>query len=86
MILKELIVLAGKGYPDGLDRYFDEELVEEVDAGDTLAEFIVRELVGTFDINASGEAQLDEAIRVMSTAVQELTSVVDVLQGARDVV
>jgi len=76
MKLDKIIDIADKVYPDGMvGLYFQ----EEKDHGDTLAQFIAIELKETYDKNAKTEDQLTEAVRVMDTAIRELTSVRDAL-------
>ena len=70
MDIKELLDKANEGYPDGfLAEYYDDEGNFREGRGDTLAEFIVVELIETFDPDATEEEQLDEAVRVMSSEV-----------------
>lgn len=45
--------------------------------GDGLASFIVVELAETFNPKATGEAQIEEAIRVMESAIRQVQGVVD---------
>ena len=47
--------------------------------GDTLAEFIAVELAETYDEAATDEEQLDEAVRVMSRAADDVQAVADAL-------
>jgi len=76
MTLKELVKIASEAYPDDLvQQYHDSE-----GGGDTLAEFIARELSDTFDEKASDAEQLEEALRAMSTAHRELGNVVTALE------
>ena len=51
--------------------------------GDTLAEFIVREIADTFDPNVSTEMQLDEALSAMRWACTELEAVIRGLEEHR---
>ncbi len=80
--LVELLNLANEGYADGyLAEYFDPETGERRQgSGDTLAQFIVAELQDTFDAEASRSAQLQEARRVLSHAIDDLQGVIDRLQ------
>jgi hypothetical protein len=48
--------------------------------GDTLAEFIVREIRDTFDPNATRSQQLEEARRVLLNAIDDLENVIERLQ------
>lgn len=79
MKLSEIIAIADAAYPDGLvQAYFDEP---DGQHGDTLAEFIVRELGDAYDADASSQEQLAEAVRVMQRAMDELEAVVAALEG-----
>lgn len=81
MEIEKLIDIVDAGYPDGLVRaWFDEPDGEH---GDTLAEFIVREVVDTFEPTATDEVQVMEAIRVVEMAQRELTDVLSVLERVR---
>ncbi|HLY73742.1 MAG TPA: hypothetical protein VKU80_06445 [Planctomycetota bacterium] len=84
MKLGEIVAAAGKFYPeDFIARYFDpvRERVCRLRAGDTLAGFIVAELLETYDKAAQGEAQVDEAVRVLEHAKRDLESS---LRGLRE--
>jgi hypothetical protein len=84
MKLGELVAAAGKFYPeDFIARYFDpvRERVCRLRAGDTLAGFIVAELLETYDKAASDETQVGEAIRVLEQAKTDLESS---LRGLRE--
>ena len=80
--LIELLNLANQAYDDGyLAEYFDPATgVARAGSGDTLAEFIVREIRDTFDLNATRSEQLEEARRVLLNAVDDLESVIERLQ------
>jgi hypothetical protein len=76
MTLSQLICRAASVYPDAavLD-CFDlerEELVEDAEAGDTLALFIAQELADTYDPDASDGEQIAAAVRTIQTAADEL--------------
>lgn len=79
MSLKDLITLVNDAYPDDqIEMHFDDEKNRPIDAknsGDGLALFIVRELCETFDPQASRKDQLEEALRVMEVARDELARV-----------
>jgi len=49
-------------------------------SGDSLAEFIVREIRDTFDPNAARSAQLEETQRVLMNAIDDLEGVIERLQ------
>lgn len=73
----ELVAAAARFYPeDFIARYFDpvRERVRWLRAGDTLAEFIVTEILETYDKAASDVAQVDEGIRVLEQAKRDLDS------------
>jgi hypothetical protein len=80
--LVELLKIANEAYEDGyLAEYFDPDTgAARAGSGDTLAEFIVREIRDTFDPNASRMAQLEEARRVLMNAIDDLESVIERLQ------
>ena len=85
MTLSDLIHIANEHYDDGwLAAHFDfnTNKAEEDSAGDTLALFVVRELVDTYDADASDEDQLREAIRVMESAARQLQVVASGLAAA----
>lgn len=71
MTIEEILAIADAVYPDGLVA----AAADDMDVGDTLAEFIVRELQDTYDAEGSDEQQLAEAVRVMTTAREELEAV-----------
>jgi len=48
--------------------------------GDTLAEFIVREIRDTFDPNATRSQQLEDAGRVLVNAIDDLENVIERLR------
>lgn len=77
MKLSELLSVAGQGYPD-TGAYLDAASGNDY-CDDTLALFVVRELKDTFDHNAPVEAQLNEAIRAMRVAKDDLDGVVEAL-------
>ncbi len=78
MKLSDLIHKAAAGYPDArLLAYWDgRRAVSNPVGGDTLAEFIVRELCDTFDAKAGTAAQVAEAVRVLTKAKADLGAVV----------
>ena len=85
MKLVDLMKRANAGYPDGyLGQYFQYKTGEPVEgSGDTLAEFIVRELAETFEPDASDEDQIDRAVEVLEKATSDLASVMAALRGQR---
>jgi hypothetical protein len=80
--LVELLKIANEAYEDGyLAEYFDPDTgAARAGSGDTLAEFIVREIRDTFDLNATRSEQLEEARRVLLNAVDDLENVIEQLQ------
>jgi hypothetical protein len=83
MKLIDLMKRANAGYPDEyLGQYFQYKTGEPVEGtGDTLAEFIVRELAETFDPDASDEDQIDQAVKVLEEATSDLNGVMAALRG-----
>ena len=85
MKLSELLSVAEQGYPDTgayLDAASKNDYCDDY-CDDTLALFVVRELRDTFDHNAPVEAQLNEAIRAMRVARDDLDGVIEALQNKR---
>jgi hypothetical protein len=82
LTLVELLNIANEAYDDGyLAEYFDPGTgASRAGSGDTLAEFIVREIRDTFDSNATRCAQLEEARRVLMNAIADLEAVIERLQ------
>ena len=76
MTIEQLMEIADSGYPDNavLRSHHGD------DVGDTLADFIATEISETFDENADDEAQIDEAIRVISRASDEVYNVLSALE------
>ena len=79
MKLSEIIAIASRAYPDSAVQAYFEDL--EGQHGDTLAEFIVRELQDVYDADAGSQDQLSEAARVMQRARDELDNVLGALEG-----
>jgi len=86
MKLSELIHKAAAAYPDArLFAYWDgQRAVSNPAVGDTLAEFIVRELCDTFDATADTPAQCVEAVRVLRKAMADLQVVLDVFSTSEE--
>ena len=76
--LDELLEVAANAYPDPV--IF--EYVKGEGGGDTLADFVVREIEGTFLEGAPKKEQLVEAARAISKAMEDLQEVVSGLQEA----
>jgi hypothetical protein len=80
---KELLDIANKGYPDGfLATYYDKNGKFCESTGDSLARFIVVELIETFDPKLTDEEQLDSAVRTLERAKQDIQDVINSLQQA----
>jgi len=80
--LVELPNIANEAYDDGyLAEYFDSGTEgSRAGLGDTLAEFIVREIRDTVDPNATRSQQLEEARRVLMNAIDDLENVIERLR------
>ena len=77
MKLRKIIEIADQAYAD--DGLVLEAFENDGVVGDTLAEFVAREIKETYDPTASREGQLDEAYRVMSVAHEQLENVLTAL-------
>jgi hypothetical protein len=75
MKLGSLIKIADTAYPDGMVLQAHQAKGKKV--GDGLAEFIANELAETFEPGAKGMAQIDEAIRVMTNARDQVNLVLN---------
>lgn len=79
MTLNQLICRAASTYPDAyILQYFD--LAKgaprrNVQAGDTLAQFIAQELADTYDADASDGEQIATAVTAMQRASDELAGI-----------
>ena len=82
MKLLELLNAANEGYPDGyLAEYYDTKTAaRKRGSGDTLAQFIVLELIDTFDSKASDDAQIGIATQMLERARTDLLSVIQALE------
>jgi len=81
MNIKELLDIANKGYPDEfLSQYYNGQGKAKKGSGDTLAEFIVNELIETFDLETDDQEQMSTAIEKLNMAVTDLEQVVVVLE------
>lgn len=82
---KELLDLANEAYDDGyLANYYTKEGKLKNGAGDTLAKFIVIELIDTFDAKQTKEQQLYYAARAVSRAKDQLGDLEFHLEQAYD--
>ena len=82
MDVKEILDIANTGYPDSfLEKHYNDkgELLPN-EWGDTLARFVVVEIIGTYDDNLTDEEQLEEAIRVISGGESDLNQVCEALR------
>ena len=81
MNLNDLIHKAAAAYPDArLLAYWDgQRAVSNPAGGDTLAEFIVRELCDTFDAKAGTQSQVAEAVRVLRKALADVQAVLETI-------
>lgn len=88
MMLNEIMEIAAECYPDrSIESYWDpaqQRVYGGADCGDTLALFIVRELRDTYDAELPSEEQIEEAIRVMDRAREDIKGVIDGLQVCLD--
>ena len=79
MTLNAIVTRAASVYPDcWVLQYWDMKkqcTVDNREGGDTLAQFIARELHETFDPDAPDKEQLDMAIRKMREAAKDLQAV-----------
>ncbi len=87
MKINEMMRLVAAGYGDGgTDAFWDygNEMMDCEGTGDTLAEFVVREIHDTFDPQATEDEQMEEAIRVMKCAERQIHDLVYSLGHAQD--
>ena len=77
MTIKEILDIAAAGYGDDVIRglYAEAGRFQDVADGDTLARFIVLELIETFDPEATEVEQLKQAVRVMNNATTDVRNV-----------
>lgn len=84
MDLNQIIACAATAYPDELIlAYWDKDArqpVDNPDAGDTLALFIVREIKDTFDPAATDVQQVETVIDALTRASNEIERVASVMQ------
>lgn len=86
MKLNDLLEIAHRAYPEEHTRLCWDAKKQKVrtGTGDSLAEFVVREIADTFDADAPEENQLDAALSAMRWAYTELTTVIEALEAARN--
>lgn len=80
MRIEDIIGISNEAYSDDgmVAGYFK----QEIENGDTLAEFVARELEATFAHYLTDEEQLENAAHYMETAAGQLTSVVNAFRTA----
>lgn len=85
MELNAIMDIVHGAYPDAMTHnYWDPVLRRPAPGtGDTLAEFIVKEIADTYDGEAPHSTQLTEAIRVLERARSDVGSVITALEHAR---
>jgi hypothetical protein len=86
LTLLEILNIASSGYPDDfLKEYYSQETgkINEQGSGDTLAEFIVREIVETYDPDADKDAQVTEVCRVLRNGISDLEKVIAAVELAQ---
>lgn len=86
MKLNALLEIVHRAYPEEHTRLCWDAKKQKVrtGTGDTLAEFLVTELIDTFDPDESAEKQLDMALSEMLWARTELTAVIEALEAAKN--
>ncbi|KXA93643.1 hypothetical protein AKJ64_00255 [candidate division MSBL1 archaeon SCGC-AAA259E17] len=87
MELKELLDVANEEYPDGcLKNYYDDkgDFIDDVHEGDTLARFIVIEIIETYAPGESDEEQLDTAVKAMKKAKTDIKGVIRSLKRRKE--
>ncbi len=87
MKLVQLLNAANRGYPEGdLAEYYNAKtgVFKKRGIGDTLAKFIVLELIDIFDSNASDDSQIGIATEVLERARTDLLGVIQALEDLPD--
>jgi len=86
MKLNAILEIVHQAYPDEHTRrcWNDKKQKPQTGTGDTLAEFIVREIVDTFDVDAGDKNQIDAALCAMRWASVELGAVIKALEKSKD--
>lgn len=82
MDLNDLMEIVHRAYPDEHTRHCWDAKKRKVrtGAGDSLAEFIVREIVDTYDAAASDRAQIADAVLAINKAQCDLDAVAKALE------
>ena len=87
MVLNQLIATAAGAYPEAFVlRYWDAQAGEpkaNPTGGDTLAEFIAREIAETYEPLATDTKKIEKAARKMREAARDLAAVADALAGLK---
>lgn len=83
MTLNELLDIVHSAYPDGATRecWDAERGRASSGSGDTLAEFVVKEIADTYGAQNTDTEQLSEAVRVMERACGDIGDVIEALQS-----
>ena len=84
MQINQLIAKANRHYPDGLLAACwdsEQQRAKDEDNGDTLALFIVRELVDTYDSWGTDEGNLSDACLALRTAARHLEELAEGLEN-----
>jgi hypothetical protein len=83
MTLNQLVCRAASAYPEAFVMEYWSQASEKPmaypEGGDTLAEFIARELYESFDPEAGDDEQLATAVKVMQSAADDLQAVAHAL-------
>jgi hypothetical protein len=83
MTLDDIMKAVDEAYgEDGMILQYYEDF--EGEHGDTLAKFIVAELRETYDEDAEDQEKLDEAYRVMETALDQLYNILAAIDDLGD--
>jgi len=84
MQLNQLICRAASVYPDAFVlQYWDLENQcpkDNPDGGDTLAQFIAREIADTFNSEEKDDVQVETAVRAMESAAEDIQGVARALR------
>lgn len=85
MQLNAIMEIVHSAYPDAMTRNYWDPVQRRPTPGmgDTLAEFIVKEIADTYDAGSADSEQLTEAIRVLERARSDIGNVAVTLQHAR---
>ena len=85
MKLNELLEIVHRAYPEGHTRLCWDEKRQKVrtGTGDTLAEFVVQEIVDVYEESSTDDKQLGSALDAMRWAAIELAAVIRALEECR---